>query len=61
MGAAIATGQEAAQGSLTQGKLADIIVLDQDIFEIPPEKIHTTEVVMTVFDGRIVYRQHFRN
>jgi predicted amidohydrolase YtcJ len=55
MGPAIATGQETTQGSLTPGKLADLIVLDQDIFEIPPGQIHTTKVVMTVFDGKIVY------
>jgi predicted amidohydrolase YtcJ len=56
MGAAIASGQENDQGSLTPGKLADLIVLDQDIFDVPPEQIHETKVVMTVFDGRIVYR-----
>jgi predicted amidohydrolase YtcJ len=56
MGAAIATGQEKTQGSLTPGKLAALIVLDQDIFEIPPVQIHTTKVVMTVFDGHIVYK-----
>jgi hypothetical protein len=56
MGAAIATGQETVQGSLTPGKLADLIVLNQDIFEIPPEQLHATKVVMTVFDGRIVYQ-----
>jgi predicted amidohydrolase YtcJ len=60
MGAAIATGQEASQGSLTPGKLADMIVLDQDIFEIPPEQIHATKVVMTVFNGRVVFQQNFR-
>jgi hypothetical protein len=56
MGAAIASGQENNQGSLTPGKLADLIVLDQDIFEIPPEQIHNTGVTMTVFDGRIVHQ-----
>lgn len=58
MGAAIASSQENDQGSLTPGKLADLIVLDQDIFEIPAERIHETKVFMTVFDGRIVYQQH---
>jgi predicted amidohydrolase YtcJ len=61
MGAAIAAGQENVLGSLTPGKLADMIVLDQDIFEIPSGQIHATKVVMTVFGGRIVYQQHFSN
>ena len=56
MGAAIAAGQEDMQGSLTPGKLADLVVLDQDIFEVPPEQIHETNVVMTVFDGRIMHQ-----
>ena len=56
MGAAIATGQQNDLGSLTPGKLADLIVLDQDIFEIPVEQIHETQVKMTVFHGRIVHQ-----
>jgi predicted amidohydrolase YtcJ len=56
MGAAIASGQENDLGSLSPGKLADLIVLDRDIFEVPPEQIHETKVVMTVFDGHIVYQ-----
>ena len=57
MGCAIASGQDKNQGSLTPGKLADLIVLDWDIFSIPPEQIPDTQVIMTVFDGRIVQRQ----
>jgi len=57
MGAAIATGQQNRLGSLTPGKLADLIILNQDIFEIPPGQIHSTKVVMTVFDGKIVYQK----
>jgi len=56
MGAAIATSQQNHVGSLTPGKLADMIVLDQDIFDIPVEQIHETQVKMTVFHGRIVHQ-----
>jgi predicted amidohydrolase YtcJ len=55
LGPAYASGQVARQGSLTPGKLADLIVLDRDIFAIPPEDIPDTQVCLTVFDGRIVY------
>jgi predicted amidohydrolase YtcJ len=46
-------------GSLSPGKLADLIVLNQEIFEIPPEQIQNTKVLMTVFDGRIAHQRHF--
>lgn len=44
-------------GSIEVGKKADIIVLDQDIFEIDRYSIHDADVVMTLFDGRIVHEQ----
>jgi len=43
------------KGSLTPGKLADIIVLSNNILEIPPQKILEMETRMTLFDGKIVY------
>lgn len=43
------------KGSLTPGKLADIIVLSNNILEIPPQEILETRVNMTIFDGKIVY------
>ncbi|NQU30951.1 MAG: amidohydrolase [Anaerolineae bacterium] len=55
MGAAIAAGVENDQGSLTPGKLADLIVLDQDIFSIPPLEIAKTQVDKTVFNGDVVF------
>jgi predicted amidohydrolase YtcJ len=55
-GPAYASGQMARQGSLTPGKLADLVVLDRDIFAIPPGQIPYTQVVLTLFDGQIVYR-----
>lgn len=47
---------EAVKGTIQAGKLADMVVLDRDIFTIPPEEIAGVKVAMTVFDGKIVYR-----
>ena len=44
-------------GSLTPGKLADLVVIDQDIFKIPLEEIAHTQVVLTLFDGKIVHER----
>lgn len=42
-------------GSLEVGKWADLIVLDHNLFELPPERIHTARVVLTLLGGRRVY------
>lgn len=55
MGPAYAAGKQHVQGSITPGKWADMIILDRDIFAIEPMEIAQTQVVMTVFDGRVVY------
>jgi hypothetical protein len=44
-------------GSLTPGKRADCILLDQDIYSIDPQDIQYTQVDMTVFEGRIVFER----
>ncbi len=54
-GAAYASGEEAIKGTLSPGKLADLVVLSQDIFAIDPTAILETEVVATLFDGEVVY------
>jgi predicted amidohydrolase YtcJ len=46
---------ESAKGTIEAGKLADLVVLDRDIFAIPPEQIGGVRVRMTVFDGKILY------
>ena len=43
-------------GSIEVGKLADIIVLNHNLFEIPAEAISDTKVEMTLFEGKIVYQ-----
>lgn len=54
-GAAFASGEEAIKGTLAPGKLADLVVLSQDIFSVDPMAILDTEVVATMFDGEFVY------
>jgi len=41
--------------TLEVGKLADLVVLSQDIFAVPPETIGKTRVVTTMVGGKIVY------
>lgn len=42
-------------GSIEIGKFADLIVLDQNLFDIPTERISETRVLMTILGGAIVY------
>ncbi len=44
-------------GSIEVGKYADFIVLDRDIFEINPVDIENTQVLMTFFNGEVVYKK----
>ncbi|MDH4137338.1 MAG: amidohydrolase family protein, partial [Anaerolineae bacterium] len=57
LGAAYAVGLEDALGSITPGKLADMVVLSRDIFTIPPEEISDTQVDYTILDGQVVYHR----
>jgi predicted amidohydrolase YtcJ len=55
MGSAFAEFADKVKGSITPGKLADIVVLDRDLFKIDPVEIPKARVMMTVMDGRVVY------
>ena len=55
MGAARAAGRQADLGSLAPGKLADLVVLEQDLFAIPPQEIAGVQVHMTIFNGKVVF------
>lgn len=57
MGSAYAEFQEDVKGSITVGKLADLVILSDDIFEIDKEDISKTRVLMTIMDGKIVYNE----
>ena len=56
LGAAFAGHREKTEGSLEVGKLADLIIISQNIFDINPHKIGATKVVATIVGGRLVYQ-----
>jgi predicted amidohydrolase YtcJ len=55
MGSAYAEFQEKVKGSITPGKLADMVLLSDDIFSIVPEKIRDVRVLQTFVGGRLVF------
>lgn len=54
MGGAYASFEEDVKGSIEEGKLADMVVLSDNIFEIDPHKIKDVNVEMTIFNGKII-------
>ena len=54
---AYAEFKENEKGMLVKGMLADLAVLSQDIFAIPPDKVAETKSVLTMIDGKIVYQE----
>lgn len=55
---AYASFTEKEKGTLVSGKLADLIVLSQDFFALEPMKLHEARVVLTIFDGKVIYRDN---
>src|SRR5258708_6454567 len=55
VGSAFAEFQENEKGTITPGKLADLVILSQDIIQINPNEIENAKVVMTIMDGLVVY------
>ncbi len=51
------SGDENKLGSIEEGKLADLAVLDGDYLTVPEEEIEKLRVVMTVVDGKVVYER----
>jgi predicted amidohydrolase YtcJ len=45
-------------GSIETGKLADFIVIDRNIFEIPVEELKETRVDLTVVGGEVVFSRN---
>ncbi len=57
VGSAYAEFQENEKGTLEVGKLADMIIVSDDIFTIDPVKIADAKVLLTVVDGKVVFEQ----
>ncbi len=57
---AVTMGIDDITGSIETGKCADMVVMEQDVFETAPEKLYETSVYMTISDGEIVYEKESR-
>jgi predicted amidohydrolase YtcJ len=57
VGSAFAEFQESEKGTIIPGKLADLVVLSENIFTIDAVEIEHVKVLMTLVDGRVVYEQ----
>ncbi len=55
MGSAYAEFQEKEKGSITPGKLADMVLLSDDIFSIDPTNIRDVKVLKTIVGGRVIW------
>jgi predicted amidohydrolase YtcJ len=53
--AARATFQETTKGSITPGKLADLVVLNGDPTKVPADEIKDLQVEMTILNGEVVW------
>jgi len=54
-GSAYGVSREEELGTLEEGKLADIVIIDRNLFEVSPESIREAKVDMTIMDGKIIY------
>ncbi|WP_115462072.1 amidohydrolase [Winogradskyella aurantiaca] len=55
--AAFGAFEEDIKGSIKEGKLADFTIYNQDLMTVPEDQILNTEVVMTIFNGEVVYQK----
>jgi predicted amidohydrolase YtcJ len=56
LNAAFAGHREKTEGSLEPGKLADLIVVSQNVFQVDPHELGKTKVTLTIVGGRVVYK-----
>ncbi|MEA1996627.1 MAG: amidohydrolase [Gemmatimonadota bacterium] len=58
LGSAYASFEENIKGSIEPGKLADMVVLSNNLLETPENEIMKTRVLFTIFNGRVIYRNN---
>jgi len=56
-GSAFAAKNESWSGTLQMGRVADFVILDRDIFQVPPAEVLQTRVIATYLNGEPVYQQ----
>ena len=57
MGSAYAEFQDQEKGSITPGKLADMVILSDDLFSIDPTRIRDVKVLTTIVGGKVIWEQ----
>jgi predicted amidohydrolase YtcJ len=57
MGSAYASFDEKIKGSIETGKLADMVIISDDILSVPAVEIEKSRVETTVFDGKVIYHR----
>ncbi|MCK1985643.1 MULTISPECIES: amidohydrolase [Peribacillus] len=55
-GSAYGSFREHELGTIEAGKLADLVVLDRNLFDIPESEVLKTKVELTINDGKVVYK-----
>ena len=58
LGAAVAGRRDKEEGSVETGKLADLIIVSQDLFKVDPHELRKTEVLLTMVGGKVVYESN---
>lgn len=56
-GSAYGVGREDELGTLEKGKLADLVVIDRDLFSASPQEIRQAKVEMTIMDGNVIFKR----
>lgn len=55
-GSAYGCFREHELGTIEEGKLADLVILDRNLFDIPESEVLKTKVELTINDGKVVYK-----